>query len=192
MPIRQLIDHHNPIPENALESGHDDRRVIWIAFSLVSLHAVFAQQNPTIHVTVQVTDVTGAGVPRAAIEMAPSPKSQILTFETDGSGKAEFELPPGNYDLHVKSQGFCPFRRFLEPLNEQNQVVTTKLQIDYCPGPCQMTCVYVYPEPGPQPEQAHEGLLKVIVTDASGVVVLRANLAGYIYVACQVRPAMVR
>jgi hypothetical protein len=160
------------------------RRKIWIAFALVSLNAVFAQQNPKTYVTVQVTDVTGAGVPRATVEVAPSPTAQVLTFEADRNGKAQFELPPGDYDLHVKSQGFCPFRKFLEPLNEQNRLVTAKLQIDSCPGPCAGPCVTVssesgdqiYPQPGALTVQALQHAIKVIVTDSTGAVVQRANV----------------
>ena len=155
------------------------RRRIWIAFSLLSLTTVFAQTYPNTRVTVQITDVTGAGVPRAIVEVIPSPNAQTLTFEADGNGKAEFELSPGNYDLHVKSQGFCPFRRFLEPLNEQNRVVMAKLQIASCPGPCAGSCVTVdsesgnsaYPKPVAQDVQDSQRLLKVIVTDTTGTVI---------------------
>ena len=159
-------------------------RRIWIAFSLVSLTTVFAQTYPNTRVTVQITDVTGAGVPRAIVEVIPSPNAETLTFEADGNGEAEFELSPGNYDLHVESQGFCPFRRFLEPLNEQNRVVMAKLQIASCPGPCAGPCVTVYSESGnpvnpkhvAQDVQDSQGLLKVIVTDTTGTVIQPASV----------------
>jgi hypothetical protein len=160
------------------------RRRIWIAFSLVSLTTVFAQPYTNTRVTVQITDVTGAGVPRAIVEVIPSPNAQTLTYEADGNGKAEFELSPGNYDLHVESQGFCPFRRFLEPLNEQNRVVMAKLQVASCPGPCAGPCVTVYsesgipayPKPVAQDVKDSQGLLKVIVTDTTGTVIQPASV----------------
>ena len=155
------------------------RRRIWITFSLVSLATVFAQSYPNTRVTVQITDVTGAAVPRAAVEVIPSHSAQTQTFQADGNGKAEFELSPGNYDLHVESQGFCPFRRFLEPLNEQNRMVVAKLQVASCPGPCAGPCVTVYSESGipgrpkhvAQDVQDSQSLLNVIVTDTTGTAI---------------------
>ncbi len=152
---------------------------IWLAFALVSFNAVFAQQNPKTQLTVQVTDVTGAPVPRASIEITPSSNRQGLTLEADGNGNAEVELPPGNYDLHVMSRGFCPFRKFLEPLSEQNRMVTAKLIPGSCPGPCAGPCVTVYSESGvlvypkarTQDVAASQDLIKVTVTDTTGAVI---------------------
>jgi hypothetical protein len=160
------------------------RRRIWIAFSLVSLATVFAQSYPNTRVTVQITDVTGAAVPRAAVEVIPSHSAQTQKFQADGNGKAEFELSPGNYDLHVESQGFCPFRRFLEPLNEQNRMVVAKLQVASCPGPCAGPCVTVYsesgnplnPKPVAQDVKDSQGLLKVKVTDTTGTAIQPASV----------------
>ena len=122
-------------------------RKTWIAVAFVSLNAVFAQQTPKTHVTVQVTDVSGARVPRATVEVTPSAIAQTLRFEADWKGEAGFELPPGGYRLLVKSQGFCPYKQSFSFQNHANQLIEAKLQIDSCPGPCGGHCIEIQSDP---------------------------------------------
>ena len=120
---------------------------IWIAFALISLDAAFAQQNPKTQLTIQVTDVTGAFVPKALIEVGAVPNSAPLATEADRFGKGKFELPMGSYHLLVKSQGFCPYQGSFEVLRQQNQIITANLQINTCPGPCAGFCGVIYSGP---------------------------------------------
>jgi len=60
---------------------------IWIAFALISLDAVSAQQNSKTQLTVQVTDVSGASVPKALIEVGAAPAGAPLAIEADRFGK---------------------------------------------------------------------------------------------------------
>jgi hypothetical protein len=147
-----------------------------IVFAFVLIDAAFAQQVSRSHVTVHVTDVTGANVPKALIEVASSHNTQKLALNADGNGKAEFDLPFGNYELLVRSPGFCPFRRFLEPLALPNQIVTAKLQIASCPGPCSPTCVTVNADTGVKSALAPQGLLRVIATDEMGETIQGADI----------------
>ena len=103
--------------------------------------------------------MTGANVPNALIEVSSSQNTQTQVSNADGHGKANFDLPFGNYEVLVKSQGFCPFRRFLEPLALPSQIINVKLRIDQCPGPCEIGCVTVESIPGVQAAQAPRGPL---------------------------------
>jgi len=145
-------------------------RWIWIAFALISLDAIAGQQNPNAQITVQVTDVTGAFVPKALIEVSATQSGPPMTREADESGKGKFELPIGSYHLLVKSPGFCSYKGPVEVLKQQNQIFTAKLQVDTCPGPCEVACIAVLPEPETQVT------LTVLVTDQSGAVIPGAHV----------------
>jgi hypothetical protein len=151
------------------------RRWIWIAFALIPLDAALAQQSPKTKLTIQVTDVTGASVPKAMIEVGgPTSHDATLAAEADGVGKSEFELPMGSYRLLVKSPGFCPFTKSLEVLQQQDQLITARLQVDTCPGPCAGPCVI--PETEVQTTQSPFGHLSIRVADASGAAVPGARI----------------
>jgi hypothetical protein len=147
------------------------RRWIWISFALISLDAVHAQQDTKTQLTIQVTDVTGAFVPKALIEIGAESNGAKLAAEADGVGKGEFELPIGNYHLLVKSPGFCPYKGPMEVLKQQSQIITAKLQVDSCPGPCAGPCVTVSSEPEIQTT------LTVVVTDQTGAIIPGAHIA---------------
>ena len=153
------------------------RRWNWVALALISLDAVHAQQNPKAQLTVQVRDVSGANVPNALIEVSSSQNTQTQVSNADGHGKANFDLPFGNYEVLVKSQGFCPFRRFLEPLALPSQIINVKLRIDQCPGPCEIGCVTVESIPGVQAAQAPRGPLTIVIaTDETGTAIQGAGV----------------
>lgn len=147
------------------------RSKIWIAIALVSFTVGNAQQAAKTRLTVQVTDVAGAAVRGARVEVGLEPDAPSWVMEADWNGKAEFDLPVGNYQLLVKSQGFCPHKKPLEVLSESQQIVEAKLQIDSCPGPCAGPCLTVYPDPEIQTAESRRGHLSITVTDQAGAVI---------------------
>jgi hypothetical protein len=66
--------------------------------------AVWAQ--PTVPVTVRVTDRTGALVPRAIVAFSQTANDPGKNVETDANGRATVALIPGSYALRVEAPGF--------------------------------------------------------------------------------------
>jgi len=123
-----------------------------------------------------VTDVSGASVPKALIEVGAAPAGAPLAIEADRFGKGEFELPMGSYRLLVKSPGFCPYKSSVEVLQQQTQIVTAKLQVDSCPGPCQASCIAVYPDPAIQTTQSPLRHIILKVNDSTGAPIRGARI----------------
>ena len=120
--------------------------------------------------------MSGASVPKALIEVGAAPAGAPLAIEADRFGKGEFELPMGSYRLLVKSPGFCPYKSSVEVLQQQTQIVTAKLQVDSCPGPCQASCIAVYPDPAIQTTQSPLRHIILKVNDSTGAPIRGARI----------------
>jgi hypothetical protein len=78
---------------------------VFVALLCVELSA---QPAPQGNVTIQVTDITGAVIPGASIEIDHSTSNSRPIQETDRQGKAVLVLPIG---IHTLSTTFPAFRR---------------------------------------------------------------------------------
>jgi len=93
--------------------------------------ALPAQQLATNRVTIKVTDLTGAAVQHAQIQVAPSPDSAPANMETDDKGQLSLDLKPGGYALFVETSGFSNFATHIEVLKTslEGQVFPVVLQL---------------------------------------------------------------
>jgi hypothetical protein len=65
-----------------------------------------AQQETTVPVVIQMSDISGAGIPRAQVRVVPAPDKPPAKMETDAQGHLSLDLKPGGYALFVSAQGF--------------------------------------------------------------------------------------
>jgi hypothetical protein len=80
-------------------------RIAAVFFALLCAE-VSAQPAPQGNVTVQVTDMTGAVVPGARVDIDPSPPKPESVVTTDNLGQAILDIPDGAYSLSVSAPGF--------------------------------------------------------------------------------------
>jgi hypothetical protein len=79
----------------------------------------FSQGETTSAIVGQVNDVSGAGVPEAAVTVTNKETGLKRTARTDESGRFNFpQLKPGKYSVKVEAQGFEP---------QQNDSVSSSL-----------------------------------------------------------------
>lgn len=95
-----------------------------------------AQQSTSVPVTLQVTDVSGAGVPYAQIQMIPSPAPTSEAMETDNQGQLILNLKPGGYCVSVYSEGFFNLQEHFDV--QAARTVPLQLKIGGCTD-----CVHV-------------------------------------------------
>jgi hypothetical protein len=132
-------------------------------------------QTPNNTVEIQVGDRYGAIIPDAQILVAGSQGGAPFSTRTNADGKATFELPNGEFDMLIQSQGFCPQKRTVN-VDGQSKTIRAELKIDTCPGPCQLSCATLIPVAGnPIPAYSTatrpdtQPALRVIVEDQTGV-----------------------
>src|SRR5579864_6242455 len=78
-------------------------------FHLLSPEAAFCQGETTSAIIGQVSDASGAGVPRAAVTIINQETGLKRVAETDDSGQFNFpQLKPGTYSVKVEATGFTP------------------------------------------------------------------------------------
>lgn len=86
-----------------------------------------AQPNSQCRLGVQVQDGTGAVIPGAQIEVSPSTSGPA---ESDGTGRACFDLPAGSYTISVSSKWFKNLRITHVPVSDsQDQLIVATLQV---------------------------------------------------------------
>jgi len=92
--------------------------------------AAFAQsQNASL--AGQVTDQSGAFVPKATVTVTSTERQLSSTVETDDGGRFSFpNLNPGTYDLSVAANGFKSYvQRGLQLLANQSARIDASLQL---------------------------------------------------------------
>jgi len=112
-------------------TGH---RVL-LALLLLQLTYLSAQTSDN-QVEIQVADQFGAVIPDALIEVAGSQGGALFSTRTGADGNATLDLPRGEFDAVIQSQGFCPQKRTLN-VDGRPKTIRAELKLDSCPGPCQ-------------------------------------------------------
>jgi hypothetical protein len=93
-----------------------------------------ASQNGSI--VFLVTDVTGGAVQNAEVDIDPLPKA-LANLRTNKDGMLSVDLPPGMYDLTVKSPGFRTARKHAEIRAGSRETISVVLDVGGCPpGNC--------------------------------------------------------
>jgi len=106
------------------------------ALALVSLAGiVWAQDLHTLSVTVH--DPTGAGIPRAKLDVAMLPFGTPAPPPADRAGRTSVALPAGAYDLLVTADGFTKWYKHVEMGSTELQL-TISLKIMTFSGPTVM------------------------------------------------------
>src|SRR6202142_3522233 len=100
------------------------RRALSIFVFVASLHCLlpevnFSQGETTSAIVGQVSDASGAGVPRATVTLTSNETGLKRSATTDHSGRFNFpQLKPGSYKVRVEAEGFEP---------QQNDAVSAAL-----------------------------------------------------------------
>ena len=99
------------------------------ALFLLSVAALYAQGNGTIHGT--VTDPAGAAIPGAKVVAVLEERGTIRELTTSPEGDYVFpSLAVGTYTITVEAQGFKTFRRSGVTLTtEQNVRVDVRVEV---------------------------------------------------------------
>src|SRR5438270_13499992 len=80
-----------------------------LAFALLARQTVFAQ-GTTATLGGTVTDVSGAVVPNAQVQLTNELTRDARTTRSNGSGVFTFSaVPTGDYDIQIMAQGFSTF-----------------------------------------------------------------------------------
>jgi len=114
-----------------------------------------AQQLSKSQLTIQITDVTGARIPRAQVRIAAGATTSEISWSADEFGMASLNLEPGSYQATVSSPGFCPEKKAFEVVRQLNLSINVQLSIGGCPSKCTPICVVVYPGPTGGPAFDH-------------------------------------
>ena len=88
-----------------------------------------AQDLATAHVNIQVTDTTGAGLPRVMIHLDPSSDPKAQSMETGAKGLLALNLKPGGYELFVNFPGFEPIASHID-VKPTKEVQTVPIQLE--------------------------------------------------------------
>ena len=89
-----------------------------------------SQPAPQKNLTIQVTDITGAVIPGARIEIDPSSSRPRPILKTDGQGRAVVDLPAGTHTLSITAPGFKRWtRREVDAQGNGGQPVTARLEL---------------------------------------------------------------
>lgn len=135
---------------------------VLLALILVSITPALCQQPSSARVRIQVIDQGDASIPNAQIEVRNSRDETILLTKADAAGKADVELPSGDYRLVVSYPAFCPYKSSAHLQSESALSIQAVLKVDTCPGPCQAACIEVTPTHPVSP------VLKIVVVDPPG------------------------
>lgn len=113
-----------------------------LAFVVLALAgAAWSQEpSPAEPVMIVVTDVTGAVVNHARIEISPTPANAPAEMYSGAEGKFVVKLPPGTYEVTVTEQGFKRWAQQIEVQPGTSQIVGARLEIASSSGPVQVDC----------------------------------------------------
>src|ERR1700676_1492766 len=85
-------------------------------------------------ITLTVTDLTGGIVPNAEVDIDPSPKG-LQNLKTNKDGMLSLDLPPGMYDLTVKSPGFHTETKHVYVDAGSRETISIALNVGMYSGP---------------------------------------------------------
>jgi hypothetical protein len=85
-------------------------------------------------ITLTVTDLTGGIVPNAEVDIDPSPKG-LPNLKTNKDGMLSLDLPPGMYDLTVKSPGFHTETKHVYVDAGSRETISIALNVGMYSGP---------------------------------------------------------
>jgi hypothetical protein len=108
-----------------------------VALELLFCVYPLCAQQPTGHLTIRVTDVIGAVIPGAHVEI-DHPTGAPFSFQlTDFKGELSCDLPIGTHTISVHSSGFEGWAGQIEITNAAAQLLTATMQIGrgWVPGP---------------------------------------------------------
>jgi hypothetical protein len=145
-------------------------RQTWIVLAFALQAAAFPQETAKSKIVVQVVDQTGARIPQALIEVSTPAGGSLFSTKADAEGKADFNLPVGDFALVVRMQAFCPQKRSLKIVGRPLETITTELRVDSCPGRCQAGCVTVISDQV-STDRPKQRTLTVEVKDRSGALI---------------------
>ncbi|HKO10390.1 MAG TPA: carboxypeptidase-like regulatory domain-containing protein, partial [Acidobacteriaceae bacterium] len=108
-------------------------RRIWTlcVLALLTFSApAFAQGGGNVAITGTVTDPSGAVLPGAHVNVTQVNTSVVRTVVTNDSGQFNVpSLPPGNYSVAVKAEGFKQYVQTVVLLADQIQNLNIHLEI---------------------------------------------------------------
>ena len=82
--------------------------------------------------TVQVADFSGGVIPKAQIEIDPSPTNARTLLAADSEGRASIDLPAGIHTLTVTSRGSSSWTHKIEITDSSPQTIYAVLQVQNC------------------------------------------------------------
>lgn len=105
-------------------------RIAAVFVALICL-GLSAQLAPQGNVIIQVTDITGAIIPGASmeIEIDHSPYKPESFLKADGRGQVVLNLPAGSHVLSITAQWFKTWLGSID-VQSGSQVVTAQLELD--------------------------------------------------------------
>ena len=81
---------------------------IWLMLTMVNSCLIFAQSGTSSALSGEVTDPTGASIPRTTVTITDMSTKATRTGETDASGHFLFsQINPGTYQVTVEANGFA-------------------------------------------------------------------------------------
>jgi hypothetical protein len=109
-----------------------------LAIATGGLCCLGAQTAREVSLTIQVTDITGAVIPRAHITLIRDEKTKIWVHaQTDENGYAGLSVKPGSYRFFVTSPGFFNWDEQIDIGDAAPQKIEAELRPGSCPpGPC--------------------------------------------------------
>jgi hypothetical protein len=95
-------------------------------------------QQPTGHLTIRVTDVIGAVIPGAHVEIDRAPGAPVSLQLTDFKGELACNLPAGSHKISIHSSGFASWNGQIDILGETAQRLDAQLKIGRSSGPLEV------------------------------------------------------
>jgi Carboxypeptidase regulatory-like domain len=110
---------------------------VWIAI-VTGGPCLEAQATRDVSLTVQVTDISSAVIPRAHITLIRDETTETkVEADTDENGYAGLSVKPGSYRLSVASPGFSNWHKQIDVGDAVWQKIEAELKPGSCPpGPC--------------------------------------------------------
>jgi hypothetical protein len=113
------------------------RTLSWIGLLVLCCSALPAQDaGENTEIVIEVSDQTGAVIADAQVEIAPLPKNIGKDLTVDLDGKLRLELPPGIYELSLRSRGFSPLKKRVEVQRASPQSISFVLEPFSCSNGC--------------------------------------------------------
>lgn len=134
-----------------------------VLFLLVTSVLAAHQSKTQLHILAR--DITGAKIPGAQIQLRSTLGGEICSLVADGDGNATVEVVPGDYQVRVAYQAFCPENK-LVAVSAHQQSVASKLVVQSCPGPCEQGCEVKVLGAPINPAQVNRSVIRFHLTDS--------------------------